>query len=93
MLFGEASEKQLRIMMRVLNAFFSILGQKVSLMKSKMLVSYNISPDRAMACFSICSIPLTKDFSKYQGTSMIHGRVTRATYWEIIDKVNSRLSG
>lgn len=37
-------------------------------------------------------ISLTNNLGKYFGAPLIHGRVTKATYMEIGDKVNSRLS-
>ncbi|EOY00056.1 Uncharacterized protein TCM_009467 [Theobroma cacao] len=39
----------------------------------------------------IVKISLTKDFVKYPGTPMIHGRITRATHSELINKTKLRL--
>ncbi|XVF01987.1 hypothetical protein REPUB_Repub04eG0137300 [Reevesia pubescens] len=87
MLFGKATSAQVDIMMKVLNHFCEALGEKVSTSKSRMLVSSNMTHDQAMSLSNKCNIPLTKDFGKYLGAPMIHGRVTRKTYWDIISKM------
>lgn len=37
-------------------------------------------------------IDITNNFRKYLGVSLIHGRVTKNTYREIVDKVKNKLS-
>ena len=59
MLFGEASEELLRVMMGVLDSFCSASGSKGSLQKPKFFVSKNICHSRAVALSSSCQIPLT----------------------------------
>lgn len=56
-----------------------------------MLVFSNISSKRANLFKSTTKIPLTKDLGKYLGTLMLHGRITRAIYLELINKVKQRL--
>ncbi|KAK8930502.1 hypothetical protein KSP39_PZI016628 [Platanthera zijinensis] len=41
---------------------------------------------------SILGISLTKNLGKYLGVPLIHGRITKATYVEIVEKVASRLT-
>lgn len=90
-LFGEASNTQLDVMMGVLNRFCEASGEKISLAKSKILVSSNIEHNRAMSLSTHCGIPLMDDFGKYLGAPMIDGRVNKATYGAIISKAQSRL--
>ncbi|OMO56447.1 hypothetical protein COLO4_35642 [Corchorus olitorius] len=92
-LFGEASTEQLDVMMGVLNSFCDASGEKISLAKSKILVSSNIDHGRAMDLSSYCGIPLTDDFGKYLGAPMIQGRVTKATYNALVSRAQSRLLG
>lgn len=92
MLFGEATENQLQTMMKVLGDFCSASGSKVSLEKSKFFVSANISHSRAMQLSDFCRIPLTKDLGKYLGAPMLHGRVTRQTYKDLLSRVQARLA-
>lgn len=92
MLFGEASEAQIQTMMTVLDNFCSASGSKVSLSKSKLFVSKNLSHQRAMAKSTFCGIPLTKDLGKYLGAPMIHGRVTRQTYKDMLSRMQLRLA-
>ncbi|EOY32757.1 Uncharacterized protein TCM_040787 [Theobroma cacao] len=91
MLFGEASVKQVQTIMRVLDKFCLASGQKVSLEKSRMLVSSNVPLSKARVLSSDAKIPLTKDFGKYLGSPVIHGRVLKTTYTEVILKVKARL--
>ncbi|XVF16288.1 hypothetical protein REPUB_Repub10bG0018300 [Reevesia pubescens] len=91
MLFGDATEQQVRVMMKVLNMFCAASGEKVNLSKSKMLVSSNICIHKARILSKVCKIPLTTDFDKYLGTPMIHGRVTKSTYMDIISKAQAKL--
>lgn len=76
-LFVEASEQELYVMMEVLNNFCEASSEKINLTKSKLLVSSNIDHHQALALSNHCGISLTTDFGKYLGAPMIHGRVTR----------------
>ena len=68
-------------------------GQRVSLNKSKLFLSPNISHSLASGISQILGIPLTKNLGKSLGVPIIHGRVTKQTYSEVLEKVQSRLSG
>ncbi|XVF08796.1 hypothetical protein REPUB_Repub07fG0034100 [Reevesia pubescens] len=78
-------------MNKVLSLFCAASGEKVNLEKSKILVSSNINQRRARRLSAFCKIPLTQDFGKYLGAPMIHGRVTKQTYADIISRVQKRL--
>lgn len=45
-----------------------------------------------MAFSSSCQIPLTKDLGKYLGAPMIHGRVIKQTYKDLISRMQARLA-
>lgn len=40
-----------------------------------------------------CQIPLTADLGKYLGVPLIHKRVSKTTYYHILEKVQDRLAG
>lgn len=45
-----------------------------------------------MALSSRCGIPLTSDLGKYLGAPMIHGRVSKQTYMEVLSRMQARLA-
>lgn len=76
-----------------LNEFCSLSGQSISLTKSKLFVSPNCSRQLARNISALCGIPLTSDLGKYLGVPLLHQRVTKATYYHILEKVQARLAG
>lgn len=91
-LFGEASTNQLSVMMSILDLFCEASGERISLAKSKLLVSKNINHNQAVAQRSHCGIPLTDDLGKYLGTPMKHGRVTKLTTSSLLSNTQARLN-
>lgn len=85
--------RQAQILCKCLDHFCSHSGQRVSLNKSKLFLSPNISHSLASGISNILGIPLTNNLGKYLGVPIIHGRVTKQTYSEVLEKVQSRLSG
>lgn len=49
-------------MIGILNSFYEAYGEKISLAKSKMLVSANVDQGDAQALSNHCGIALTNDF-------------------------------
>lgn len=92
-LFAEASVGQMEVVMACLNEFCSLSGQSISLTKSKLFVSPNCSRQLARNISALCGIPLTSDLGKYFGVPLLHQRVTKATYYHILEKVQARLAG
>ncbi|CAL8158092.1 unnamed protein product [Prunus armeniaca] len=72
-----------------LDEFCHLSGQKVSFDKSRICVSPNICSDLAN---SIATISGSPDSSKYLGVPLIHTRVDKTTYQEVIVKVQKRLA-
>lgn len=91
-LFVEASTAQLSSMMAILNSFCDASGEKVSLAKSKILVSKNVPHWQALSISAPCAIPLTDDLGKYLGATMINERVTKLTYNSLISRTQARLN-
>ncbi|CAL8174658.1 unnamed protein product [Prunus armeniaca] len=67
-------------------------GQRVSFEKSMIFVSPNTNSELANAIAAISGSPLTASLGKYLGVPLIHTRVNKQTYQEVIAKVQMRLA-
>ncbi|EOY21798.1 Uncharacterized protein TCM_013937 [Theobroma cacao] len=90
-LFRVTSTKQVQVMMKTLDRFYLVSGQKVGLSKWRLLVSSKVSPVKAKNLSSIAKTTLTKDFGKYHGAPATHERITQTTYSELINEVQLRM--
>lgn len=80
-------------MFECLNYFCTISGQVISPAKEKLFVSPNFHKLTAREINARCKIPLTADLGKYLGVPLIHKRVSKTTYYHILEKVKDRLAG
>ena len=92
-LFGEASTKQMQVMLNCLNIFCNISGQKVNFSKSSLYVSRNVENSLANQLSSMSGIPLTTDLGMYLGMPSLHGRITNSSFKHVLDRVAARLAG
>ena len=92
-LFAEASCSQARILKQCMDRFCELSGQSVNFDKSKLFCSPNTDKKLAKDISAICGSPLTGDLGKYLGMPLIHSRVSKNTYSDLVDKVQSRLAG
>ena len=92
-LLGEASVDQARLIKTCLQEFCTASGQKVSGQKSSILFSPNTNDAVRAGVCNIMEMPQTEDLGRYLGAPTINGRVTKATYQSIIEKVDKRLAG
>ncbi|CAL8989754.1 unnamed protein product [Prunus brigantina] len=90
-LFGEASIHQAHLMKLCLDEFCHLSGQKVSFDKSRICVSPNICSELANSIATISGSPHSSNLGKYLGVPLIHTRVNKTTYQEVIAKVQKRL--
>ncbi|KAK3226362.1 hypothetical protein Dsin_006224 [Dipteronia sinensis] len=60
--------------------------------KSRVFCSNNVSNSFAKNIADICCSPITKNLGKYLCVPLIHGRITKETYKEIFEKIQSRLA-
>lgn len=79
--------------MECLNDFCAISGQVISPAKEKLFLSPNFHKLTAREISARCQIPLTADLGKYLGVPLIHKRVSKTTYYHILEKVQDRLAG
>lgn len=92
-LFGRTTQKEANIMRYVLDRFCAASGAKVSLEKSRLFISPK-APSRHKCMMSrLLGVSISNNLGKYLGVPLIHGRVGKGTYRELIEKINSRLSG
>lgn len=91
-LFSEASISQATILKKCMDTFCGLSGQSVNFDKSVIYCSPNIRRRDARRISRVCGSPLTNDLGKYLGMPMIHSRVTKHTYANLVDKVQGRLA-
>ncbi|WZZ33856.1 hypothetical protein YC2023_017257 [Brassica napus] len=91
-LFAEASVVQVRVIRRVLETFCRASGQKVSLPKSKIFFSSNVSRERGEHISRESGIASTRELGKYLGMPILQKRINKDTFEEVLEKVASRLS-
>lgn len=92
-LFAAASSHQARVLKKCMDIFCELSGQSVNFDKSKLYCSPNTSRDLAAEISSICGSPLTTNLGKYLRMPLLHPRVSKNNYSELVDKVQSRLIG
>ena len=89
-LFAEASVAQVRVVRRVLESFCLASGQKVSLEKSKIFFSSNVSRDMERLISVESGIESTKELGKYLGMPILQKRMNNETFVEVFGRVASR---
>ena len=92
-LFGVASKTQALVIKDVLDTFCAWSGQRVSKHKSSIYFSANTNEAVAVEICNVLGIPRTLDLGRHLGVPTINGRVTRATYQNLLTKVDNRLAG
>ncbi|CAA7042576.1 unnamed protein product [Microthlaspi erraticum] len=92
-LFAEASVGQIRVIRRVLETFCIASGQKVSLDKSKIFFSENVSRNMERLITDESGIKATREVGKYLGMSILQKRINKDTFGETLGRVLSRLAG
>lgn len=93
MLLAEADPNQARVINEVLESFYNSSEAMVHMTKAKVFFSKNIMEMERIRIGSMLGFIITQDLGKYLGMPLLHSRVTKHTYQEIIDKVDRRLSG
>ena len=72
--------------------FCDISSQHISFPKSRVHCSNNVSHGFAKDLANVCGSPIYLNLGNYLGVPLIHGRVTKGTYNEIIEKTRKRLA-
>ncbi|KAG7559018.1 Reverse transcriptase zinc-binding domain [Arabidopsis thaliana x Arabidopsis arenosa] len=92
-LFAEASVAQIRVIRGVLERFCVASGQKVSLEKSKIFFSKNVSRELENLISDESGIKSTRELGKYLGMPVLQKRMNKETFGEILERMSSRLAG
>ncbi|WCJ25238.1 hypothetical protein M5689_007137 [Euphorbia peplus] len=92
LLFIEGSAEQLNVVMEILGVFCAASGQKLNVQKSRMYCSKNMASALCNQLNKACGIPLTSSLGDYLGVPLCSGRVTKATFTNVVEAVQSRLS-
>lgn len=91
-LFAEASIEQAAIIRQTVESFCSSSGQTISEDKSVVYVSPNIDGGLASSISQSLGVKLVNDLGRYLGVPIIHKRVTKSTYREVVTKVQNRVA-
>ncbi|CAA7037248.1 unnamed protein product [Microthlaspi erraticum] len=92
-LFAEASVSQIRVIRGVLERFCLASGQKVSLEKSKIYFSANVARELRDEISGASGIQPTCDLGKYLGMPVLHKRLNKETFGEVVARVSARMAG
>lgn len=92
-LFAEASVSQVRTIRKVLETFCMASGQKISLEKSKVFFSANVSRDMERKITEESGIGSTRELGKYLGMPILQKQINKETFGEVLERVSSRLAG
>lgn len=76
-LSAEASPAQIRVIQRILETFCVASGQKVSLEKSKIFFSGNVSRNMVKLISDESGIKATRDLGKYLGMPVLQKRINK----------------
>ncbi|CAA7044678.1 unnamed protein product [Microthlaspi erraticum] len=92
-LFAESSVSQVQIIKKVFETFCSSSGQKVSLEKSKIFFSGNVSRDLEKTISEASGIQSLRDLGKYLGMPVLQKRMNKDTFGEVLARVSAKLAG
>ncbi|CAA7027588.1 unnamed protein product [Microthlaspi erraticum] len=92
-LFAEASVSQIRVIRQVLEGFCQAYGQKVSLEKSKIFFSHNVSRDLCTTISRESGIQATCDLGRYLGMPILQKRINKETFGTVLERMSSKLTG
>ena len=68
------------MVIKALNNFCNISGEKVSTEKTRLYFSKNVEPALSKKISELSGFSISKNLGKYLGMPLLHGRVTNKTY-------------
>lgn len=92
-IFAQATQKASRNIKELLDKYCSILGQVVNYHKSCIFFSHNIDNCLRQSISGNLQILASNQLNKYLGCPIIHNRVRKNTFEEVINKMVSKLAG
>lgn len=92
-MFTRAKASQVRVVKEVLHTFCVASGMKVNLHKSRFMHSRNVPGSKVAKFESIIEFNHTMNIGRYLGFPLLAGRIKKADFSFILDKINGRLAG
>ena len=93
MLFVEATEDQMLVILECLSCFCQASGQKVNFAKSSIYFSSRVDSSLACKLSLMSGIPIANNLGTYLGTSVVRVRQSKNHYKHVIDRVQASLAG
>ena len=93
LLFSETDDVNCDTIMDTMDMFCEMSGQSINYQKSLLFVSPNVPRGRKNALHFRCGIPLTDNLGKYLGVPLIHSKMDKRTFKDVLEKTQNRLSG
>lgn len=90
--FAKANTEQLRRITNLLDYFCLISGLKVSKEKSHIYISKGVTCHKKNRLAQVCGFRCTKRITNYLGFRMFQGRICKADFETIMDRVNGKLA-
>ncbi|CAL1353332.1 unnamed protein product [Linum trigynum] len=92
-LFSVANPVQVQVINQLFEVFGSASTPQISRPKSRVYFSKNISSTLEDSLSNELGIPQTSNLGRYLGVPVIHDRVSRTTFMELIDRIDGHLAG
>ena len=93
MLFAEATENQVQVILDCLSYFCQSSGQRVNFAKSSIHFSSSIDSNPACKLSLMSGIPITEHLDTYLGSPVVKGRQSKDHYKHVIERIQARLAG
>jgi ribonuclease HI len=92
LLFGTASDNQMKCMLEVLKEFCQLSGQEVSQEKTSLLFSRNVDRGTRNNLIQRSGFSVTNEFGKYLGVPLVGRAPKRHDFNYLIEQVSSKLA-
>lgn len=92
MIFGEALEHQVRMIMHCIEGFSKRSGLIINLNKSVIFCSPNTCNWTKSRIGEVARIPITEHMDKYLGIPILQNRVSKHTFSYILEKMSNKLT-
>ena len=93
LLFTEASESQMEIIMCCLNILCESLGQKINPLKSNVAFSAGVDEEVVLRISALSGMPISTKLEKYLGIPSIMGRMKTKTFQYLQERIEGCLEG
>ena len=92
-IFGRANMEEANNLAEYLKLFSELLGQVISLHKSNIIFSKNVSTNSKREIMATLRLEELKENAKYLGLPLVHTRRRGQDFEDILDKLDSLLAG